>query len=280
MQKHYKCMLFFVCLIFLCGQPIYAHTLDTNIKNPYSLYDKTTLKYPKLVITDVNDTLIKSWWPTYELVTRCLVRLGHERMSLEEINASPLIHIVDLLWSKTGKDLAVIEKIYKEELEILSKNSSPPIPIRGAVDLLKYLKGKHIPVVVISNDDKKILSKNLDKLGWNNYFLTVVTKNEAPDGINKPDPKIVSYAIKKAGLNEKDYDSSSIWFVGDSYGDVKCAASANVVPIWAEDKATARFTHTDDGIKIVVAKNPHEIIELMRGLEPDLTDKDKKTSNK
>lgn len=261
MKKLNACLL----LMFLCIAVFYGHTAHAS--RAYSLYNINKISYPKIVIVDINDTLIKSWWPTYELVTRCLIRLNHPRMSKEEIDSSPLVHIVDLLWSKTGEDLATIETIYQEELETLSKNGLPPIPIEGADELLNYLKEKLIPIIIISNDEKKILFKNLDKLGWAGFFKAIVTKNEAPDGINKPDPKIVEYAIKKAGLDKEDYILSSIWFIGDSYGDVKCAAGAGVVPIWAEDKSTAKFTFEDDAIKIVVAKNLHEIIGLLHNLE-------------
>jgi phosphoglycolate phosphatase-like HAD superfamily hydrolase len=263
MRKIYVLLCFFISISVCCEYVI----ADVAPKYPYSLYNKSLLKSsPKIVITDINNTLIETWQPTQELINRCLVRLHEPKMSLEEINALPPIHPVDIIWSRTNKDLSTIEKIYTEELAALTKHAVPPIPIKGAYALLSYLKSKNIPIIVISSDDKKILYKNLDKLGWTKFFITIVTKNEAPNNINKPDPKVVEYALEKAGLNKKDYDPTSIWFMGDSYGDVKCAAAANVVPIWIEKKAATDFNFVNNGIKIIVIKNLEGVLNLIKQL--------------
>jgi len=271
MKKLCNFLLLVVCLIVYSGQPVFATDIESKSENPYSLYDKNNIKYPTLIITDINDTLIKSWNSNYELITRCLDRLDRlkePRMSLKEINAAPLIHPVDLIWSKTKKNLATIEKIYEEESVALSKESLPPRSVNGAGELIEYLKSKHIPIIVVSNDEKKILLKNLDKLGWTSSFKAIFTKDNTPNGIGKPNPKAVEYAIQHADLKEKNYDSASIWFLGDSYGDMKCASGANIVPIWIKDNATAKFTPTSDGIKIIITENLHEVMTLLHKLEP------------
>jgi len=88
-------------------------------------------------------------------------------------------------------------------------------------DVVKYLKGKGIPLAVASSSVKKVVDIILQKTGLKEYFSFIVTSADVEDG--KPAPDI--YLHTASLLNVKPEDCL---VVEDSFNGIKAAKSAGM----------------------------------------------------
>ncbi len=82
-----------------------------------------------------------------------------------------------------------------------------------------------IPAGVVSNAPGEFLREQIAALGWQKRFGAVVGAWEASQIKPFPDPAF--YALKKLGVPP----SRSVWFVGDTRGDIECAHAAGLTSI-------------------------------------------------
>lgn len=105
-------------------------------------------------------------------------------------------------------------------------------PSYGALDLLSYLKHKGLTLGVISNFDPR-LDVTLANTKLRHYFDFVLTSYEF--GIEKPDPKIYSEAMRLSGL--KDLKAEECLHIGDKAAfDYKGAADSGWGAALVQDK--------------------------------------------
>lgn len=92
-----------------------------------------------------------------------------------------------------------------------------------AVEVLKSLSDKTL--AVISNyDHPPGVYSMLDRHGLREFFDSVVISGEV--GVKKPDPRIFSFALDKAGLTPAE-----VAYVGDTQEDMQAARAAGIFPI-------------------------------------------------
>ena len=92
-----------------------------------------------------------------------------------------------------------------------------------AIQVLKSLSDKTL--AVISNyDHPPGVYSMLDRHGLREFFDSVVISGEV--GVKKPDPRIFSFALDKAGLNPAE-----VAYVGDTQEDMQAARAAGIFPI-------------------------------------------------
>lgn len=81
--------------------------------------------------------------------------------------------------------------------------------IEGAVDLLEYLK-QNYHIHMISNGFSEVQYRKMKSAGVESYFEEVILSEEV--GVNKPNPAIFDFALKKTGA----YAEESV-MVGDNF---------------------------------------------------------------
>ena len=236
--------------------------LDASPKNLtetklYSLIGVDEINFPQIVIFDYNDTLVDSWPIALKVFNDCLIHLGHRPMTPAEQYALPYIPDPELLSIITSKPLNKTYKIYDKFYNCHHKRPDPPI--KGAVDLLTYLKEEHVDLILISNKPSKLLHKTLRQMKWD-MFDSVIGAGDL--SVTKPDPKVVELAIKG-----KKVASKEIWFVGDAYTDMQCASGSNVFPIWVKEKAKGNFILSKDGIRLFAVENLRDLLNLLKDLK-------------
>jgi len=64
----------------------------------------------------------------------------------------------------------------------------------------------------------------INRYGLREFFDSVVISGEV--GVKKPDPRIFSFALDKAGLNPAE-----VAYVGDTQEDMQAACSTGLIPI-------------------------------------------------
>ena len=94
-------------------------------------------------------------------------------------------------------------------------------PLPGAQDVVNTIRAMGVPSGIISNKKGDFIRKEIESFGWTPYFAAIVGAGEAPQDKPAADPLLLAIAL--AGV---DAPRESIWYVGDSETDARCAFAA------------------------------------------------------
>lgn len=122
-----------------------------------------------------------------------------------------------------GKDSSsVLDKAY-DELERLDLLSAvDPKPTLGVGDLLDSLTARSVPTMLITNSSERAASAVLRKLNLRGKFSTVVARRQ--DLRLKPHPDMILEGLSRMSIAP----SQDVYFVGDSWADMRAALLAGV----------------------------------------------------
>ena len=98
--------------------------------------------------------------------------------------------------------------------------------IEGALALLDAAAAQNIPLGIVSNKNGEMLRQDIARLGWTARFRAVLGANEAAE--NKPSGEPALEALRRMGVPA----SKDVWFIGDTGGDMACAAAAKLTGIY------------------------------------------------
>ncbi len=188
---------------------------------------------PSAVIFDWDNTLVDSWGAIAEAINFVRVKYGLPFWSQIEILANCTRSARDSFpewfgdrWEEAWEDY------YNHFGKVRERVGISPLP--GAEELLKYLKEKQIPALVVSNKSNRYLREESKVLGWDGFFVSIVGAHDAPK--DKPAREHPDLALKLAGLKAGRH----IWFIGDSETDVICARNVGCTPVLYGDAAKAK----------------------------------------
>ena len=119
-------------------------------------------------------------------------------------------------------DAATEEYCLKMSDQFLELCSSKPGTVKGAHELMQYLREKGYRMHMTSNGFHEVQYKKLAACGLRDYFDTIVLSEDA--GANKPAQAYFDYAFKKTGA-----DPETTLMIGDNLQtDIKGAMSAGI----------------------------------------------------
>ena len=122
-----------------------------------------------------------------------------------------------------GKDSSsVLNKAY-EELESLDLLSAvDPKPTPGVGDLLDSLVVRSVPTMLITNSSERAALAVLQRLNLEGKFSTVIARRQ---GLRlKPHPDMILEGLSRMSIAP----SPQVYFVGDSWADMRAALLAGV----------------------------------------------------
>jgi phosphonatase-like hydrolase len=93
------------------------------------------------------------------------------------------------------------------------------VPIAGAEDLFKYLRGKGVAIALTTGFSRSTLDTLLIELGWKDLIDISVTPGEA--GRGRPHPDMLQKAATTLGIT----NPASVIVVGDTAADMQAAVS-------------------------------------------------------
>lgn len=98
----------------------------------------------------------------------------------------------------------------------------------GVKEVLNYFAERQIPMIIMSNKDRRLMEIELPLLFDKNLFYRIVCGREAPR--DKPYPDQVYHALNGL-LKPEEITPDKVWVIGDSPMDSTAAEKANALPI-------------------------------------------------
>lgn len=101
-------------------------------------------------------------------------------------------------------------------------------PFPGAIETLRTLRGKGVPLAMITNGTAEGQRRKIDKFGLSAFFQYILVEGEF--GVGKPDERVYLQALKKLGVEPTDS-----WMVGDNLEwDVEAPQRLGIYAIWVD----------------------------------------------
>ena len=182
----------------------------------------------KLVIFDLDGTLIDSLPDIYEQVSLTLKEFNQPLRSFDEVRAFTGHGARQLIQSSfTSTDEEVVEKGLKYYNEHYTNCGSPNTSVfNGVSELILALKERGFKVAILTNKPQMTADEVYKKYLSHLNFDMVVGQSEKVKC--KPDKSATLFIMK-----ELDADPKATYFVGDDITDVLTAINANVKGISA-----------------------------------------------
>ena len=189
---------------------------------------------PRAVIFDWDNTLIDSWGAIGEAVNETRAHFGLQVWNRREILANCTRSARESFPDWFGdKWQEAWDRYYNNFNKIRSQTGLHVLD--GGRELVAWLKEKDIPSMVVSNKSGPILRQEVEQLGWQHYFASVVGAHDAAR--DKPARAHADMALDQAGLKP----SADILFIGDSETDIACARNVGCTPCLVGKQETAKF---------------------------------------
>lgn len=230
----------------------------------------------KSVFFDLDDTLVDTYKNSYETLREIFIlyQLDKAFESFESF-ATKYQSINNDLWHRyefgeISKEELQTQRFYltlKDNCENISPDKSLVINtrfmklmsekkniIKGAIDVLDYLKSKGYKLIILSNGFKEMQGIKLENAGMTNYFDAVVLSDHL--GKNKPHPDIFKHAlsISKSANNETI-------MIGDNINtDILGAKNSFIDQIWFNPSSK---TNTTDIIPSYEIKDLNVIKDIL-----------------
>ncbi|MFC6336859.1 phosphoglycolate phosphatase [Pseudomonas sp. CCM 7891] len=217
-------------------------------------------KLPRLVMFDLDGTLIDSVPDLAAAVDQMLLKLGRPPAGIESVrewvgNGVQMLvrralanHIdaegVDEVEAEHG--LALFNAAYEHGHELT-------VVYPGVRDTLKWLHKQGVEMALITNKPERFVAPLLDQMKMGRYFRWIIGGDTLPQ--KKPDPAALFFVMKMANI-----PASQSLFVGDSRSDVLAAKAAGV-------KCVALSYGYNHG-RPIAEESPELVIDDLRRLIP------------
>ncbi|UQY32732.1 phosphoglycolate phosphatase [Pseudomonas fulva] len=183
---------------------------------------------PRLVMFDLDGTLVDSVPDLATAVDRMLVELGREPAGVERVRqwvgngarvlvrralAGGLDHSA-VGEAETDEALARFLELYADCHELITLYP-------GVHELLEALSTAAVELAVVTNKPERFVAPLLEQVGLGGYFRWIIGGDTLPQ--QKPDPAALLQVMRLAGVSQEQS-----LFVGDSRSDVLAARAAGV----------------------------------------------------
>ena len=183
---------------------------------------------PRLVMFDLDGTLIDSVPDLAAAVDRMLVELGRAPAGVEKVRdwvgngARALVRRA----LAGGLDHAAVGEAETEEalarfLDIYADCHHLTALYPGVHELLEALSTAAVELAVVTNKPERFVAPLLEQVGLGGYFRWIIGGDTLPQ--QKPDPAALLQVMRLAGV-----EAAQSLFIGDSRNDVLAARAAGV----------------------------------------------------
>jgi len=178
---------------------------------------------PAAVLFDWDNTLVDNWPTIHDALNATLSAMGHPTWTLAETRARVRASLRDSFPTLFGTRWEAARDIFYARFE--ARHIETLVPLPGAPELLNALHGRGVYLGVVSNKTGRYLRKEAAALDWERYLTRLVGAQDA--AVDKPDRAPVDLALAPAGISA----GRTVWFVGDTAMDMRCAHAAGCTAV-------------------------------------------------
>ena len=173
----------------------------------------------KLVVLDIGGTLIADHGEVPDAMLGAFARHGITVTPQEfsEWRGASKRSMVRHFVGREKKSDALIEPIYADFTETVTKAYEKVQPIAGAEQAMKDLRAMNLTLATTTGFDGPLTKSILSRLGWQHYFVASITSDDVADG--RPAPYMLFRAMEAAHINE----TAIVMAVGDTPLDLQAA---------------------------------------------------------
>lgn len=183
---------------------------------------------PRLVMFDLDGTLIDSVPDLAAAVDRMLVELGRSPAGVENVRdwVGNGARVLVRRALAGGLDHAAVGEAETEEalarfLDIYADCHHLTALYPGVHELLEALSTAAVELAVVTNKPERFVAPLLEQVGLGGYFRWIIGGDTLPQ--QKPDPAALLQVMRLAGV-----EAAQSLFIGDSRNDVLAARAAGV----------------------------------------------------
>ena len=183
---------------------------------------------PRLVMFDLDGTLIDSVPDLAAAVDRMLVELGRTPAGVEKVRdwVGNGARVLVRRALAGGLDHAAVGEAETEEalarfLDIYADCHNLTVLYPGVHELLEALSTAAVELAVVTNKPERFVAPLLEQVGLGGYFRWIIGGDTLPQ--QKPDPAALLQVMRLAGV-----EAAQSLFIGDSRNDVLAARAAAV----------------------------------------------------
>jgi len=181
------------------------------------------MSLPAAVLFDWDNTLVDNWPTIHDALNATLAAMGHPTWTLAETRERVRASLRDSFPTMFGARWEEARDIFYRRFE--ARHIETLVPLPGAAELLNALHGRGVYLGVVSNKTGRYLRKEAAALGWERFMTRLVGAQDA--AVDKPDRAPVDLALAPAGIAA----GRSVWFVGDTAMDMRCAYAAGCTAV-------------------------------------------------
>ncbi|MBO3277569.1 phosphoglycolate phosphatase [Pseudomonas schmalbachii] len=220
------------------------------------------VRLPRLVMFDLDGTLVDSVPDLAAAVDKMLVALGREPAGVEQVRhwvgngARVLVRRAlaggiehdGIGEEETERALALFMDAYAD-----SHTLTEVYP--GVVETLKWLKRRKVQMALITNKPERFVGPLLDEMKLGKFFRWIIGGDTLPQ--QKPDPAALLHVMKMARVKPEH-----ALFIGDSRNDVLAAKAAGV--------SCVGLTYGYNHGRPIAEESPAMVLDDLRELLPCL----------
>ena len=181
------------------------------------------LPRPRAILFDWDNTLVDSWATIHAAWNEVMTVMGRPLWSLDDTRARARLSLRQSFPQHFGDAWQDARQIYLDAFARIHLDRLQALP--GRAELLADFAGTGIYLGVVSNKTGSYLRREVEWLGWNRWFSSVVGAGDAE--LDKPHAAPVRLALEPSGIAAGD----PVWYIGDNEIDVECAINSGCVPI-------------------------------------------------
>ncbi len=185
-------------------------------------------RLPRLVMFDLDGTLVDSVPDLAAAVDRMLVQLGRPAAGVERVRdwvGNGARVLVRRALANDIEHAAIGEAETQQALELFNEayadNHALSSVYPGVRTTLKWLKQQGVELALITNKPERFVAPLLDEMKLGRYFRWIIGGDTLPQ--QKPDPAALLFVMRLAGV-----EAQQALFIGDSRNDVLAARAASV----------------------------------------------------
>lgn len=199
--------------------------------------EKLNLAELQYVLFDWDNTLAESRTALVATVNQVLSEYGLPSWEVSSRKRDRNLSFRDNFPNIFGPEKAA--EAYRRYAELYLQNVPSMIStFPGVKETLSFFHDRGIPMIIMTNKDRRLLEFELPLLFVPELFARIVAGHEAPR--DKPYPDHAFYSLRGL-LKPEDFSPRKVWIVGDSSQDSSCALAAHALgvrigrPIWNDE---------------------------------------------